>query len=85
VTQPIAVLVLLQLAGEFGVVGVQTGNDVLDAVDGEHDATYAQRVCRRVSGSALTAAGVRNFVSSGRPWPSGVRIIAMSARRRRAR
>ena len=31
-------------------------------------------------GSALTAAGVWNFVSSTRPWPSGVRIIAMSAR-----
>ena len=32
------------------------------------------------SGSALTAGGVWNFVSSTRPWPSGVRIIAMSAR-----
>ena len=31
-------------------------------------------------GSALTAAGVWNFVSSSRPWPSGVRIIAMSLR-----
>ena len=29
-------------------------------------------------GSALIAVGVWNFVSSSRPWPSGVRIIAMS-------
>src|SRR4051794_33641012 len=32
------------------------------------------------SGSAVTAGGVWNFVSSTRPWPSGVRIMAMSAR-----
>jgi hypothetical protein len=31
-------------------------------------------------GSALSAVGLRNFVSSTRPWPSGVRIIAMSDR-----
>src|SRR5579863_6938898 len=31
-------------------------------------------------GSALIAAGVWNFVSSSRPWPSGVRIMAMSTR-----
>jgi hypothetical protein len=30
------------------------------------------------SGSALTAVGVWNFVSSIQPWPSGVSIIAMS-------
>src|SRR6266571_3109882 len=33
-----------------------------------------------LSGSALTAGGVWNFVSSSRLWPSGVRIMAMSAR-----
>jgi hypothetical protein len=32
------------------------------------------------SGSALTAVGAWNFVSSSRPWPSGIRIIAMSTR-----
>src|SRR5919197_2850182 len=32
------------------------------------------------SGSALTAGGVWNFVSSTRLWPSGVRSMAMSAR-----
>ena len=26
-------------------------------------------------GSALTAAGLWNFISSSRPWPSGVRIM----------
>ena len=48
VTEPIAVLVLLQLANEFGAVGVQAGKDVLNVFDGEHDATYAQRVRRCV-------------------------------------
>src|SRR3989454_1236250 len=33
-----------------------------------------------LSGSALTAGGLWNFVSSSRLWPSGVRIMAMSAR-----
>ena len=33
-----------------------------------------------LSGSALIAVGVWNFVSSSRLWPSGVRIIAMSTR-----
>jgi hypothetical protein len=32
------------------------------------------------SGSALTAGGVWNLVSSTRPWPSGVRIMVRSAR-----
>src|SRR4051795_4272677 len=32
------------------------------------------------SGSALTAGGVWNLLSSTRPWPSGVRIMTMSAR-----
>ena len=31
-----------------------------------------------IAGSASTSSGLRNFVSSTRPWPSGVRIIAMS-------
>jgi hypothetical protein len=35
VTEPIAVLVLLQLANEFGAVGVQAGKDVLNVLDGE--------------------------------------------------
>ena len=48
VAEPIAVLVLHHLADEFGAVGLQAGNDVVDVVDGEHDATHAQRVHRCV-------------------------------------
>jgi len=36
-------------------VGAQAADDV---VDGEHDPAKTQGVCRRVSGSALTAGGV---------------------------
>ena len=35
VAQPVAVLVLHQLAHEFGIVGEQAGEDVLDVLDGE--------------------------------------------------
>src|ERR687895_1066874 len=46
--EPVAVLVLRDLADEFGTVAAQAGNDVVDVIDGEHDAAYAQRVRRRV-------------------------------------
>jgi hypothetical protein len=39
IAEPIAVLVLRQLADEFGAMGAQAGNDGLDVVDREHDAT----------------------------------------------
>jgi hypothetical protein len=78
--EPVDVLVLRDLADEFGTVAAQAGNDVVDVVDSDHDAAYAQRVRRRASSSALTGGGVWNFVGSSRPWPSGVRIMAMSAR-----
>src|SRR5260370_37909926 len=42
------VLVLRYLAEEFGAVGAQAGDRVMDVVDGEHDAMQAQRVGRRV-------------------------------------
>src|SRR5437763_10249034 len=45
--EPIDVLVLRDLADEFGTVAAQAGNDVVDVVDGKHDAAYAQRVRRR--------------------------------------
>jgi len=69
-----------RLANEFGTMGAQATKDVLDVFDGEHDATYALRIRRRVFGSPLTAGGLWNFISSSRPWPSGVRIIATSTR-----
>src|ERR671923_2815417 len=45
--EPVDVLVLRHLADEFGTVAAQAGNDVVDVVDSEHDAAYAQRVRRR--------------------------------------
>src|SRR5687768_736927 len=45
--EPVAVLVLRDLADEFGTVAAQAGNDVVDVVDSEHDAAYPQRVRRR--------------------------------------
>src|SRR3954451_11930000 len=46
--EPVDVLVLRDLADEFGTVAAQAGNNVVDVVDSEHDAPYAQRVRRRV-------------------------------------
>src|SRR5207253_521145 len=45
--EPVDVLVLRDLADEFGAVAAQAGNDVVDVVDSEHDTAYAQRVRRR--------------------------------------
>src|SRR6476469_7981147 len=45
--EPVAVLVLRDLADEFATVAAQAGNDVVDVIDSEHDAAYAQRVRRR--------------------------------------
>src|ERR1700704_5808139 len=45
---PVDVLVLRDLVEEFGAVAAQAGNDIVDVVDSEHDAAYAQRVRRRV-------------------------------------
>src|SRR5262249_37824082 len=44
VTEPVHVLVLGDFAYELSAMGTQVREDVLDVVDGEHDATYAQRV-----------------------------------------
>src|SRR5688572_31093485 len=44
--EPVDVLVLRNLADEFGTVVAQPGNDVVDVVESEHDAAYAQRVRR---------------------------------------
>jgi hypothetical protein len=35
------------LADKFGTVAAQAGNDVVDVVNSEHDAAYAQRVPAR--------------------------------------
>jgi hypothetical protein len=39
VAEPIEILVLRHLADELGAVSPHAGNDVVDVVDGEHDAT----------------------------------------------
>src|SRR3954447_25413613 len=44
--QPVDLLVLRDLADELGTVAAQAGNDVVDVLDSEHDAAYAQRVRR---------------------------------------
>src|SRR5213596_576126 len=50
VAKPIRVLVLHHLAYQLGPVGEQARDDSVDVFDGEHDATDAQRVHRRVHG-----------------------------------
>src|SRR5207302_9134281 len=50
VAKPIRVLVLHDFAYQLGPVGEQARDDSVDVVDGEHDATDAQRVHRRVHG-----------------------------------
>src|SRR3954451_4763345 len=45
--EPVAVLVLRDLADEFATVSAQAGHDVVDVLDSEHDAAYAERVRRR--------------------------------------
>src|SRR4051794_1097889 len=42
--EPVFVLVLRNLADEFGTVPAQAGDDVADVVNSEHDAAYAQRI-----------------------------------------
>lgn len=57
VAEPVAVLVLCQLADEFGAVSAQAGKGVLDVVDGEHDAVCAQNVVRPVARSGADRRG----------------------------
>src|SRR5258708_451252 len=54
VAEQVFVLVLHHVADEFSAVGAQAGKDVLDVVDGEHDAPYAKCVhrCARLSGGS---------------------------------
>jgi hypothetical protein len=52
---------------------------LVDVVHGEHDAEVAESVHQRVAVIG-DRSGVRKRESSSRPWPSGVRIIAISTR-----
>src|SRR5262249_45901104 len=44
VAEPVHVLKLSDFAYELSAMGAQAREDILNVVDGEHDATYAQRV-----------------------------------------
>src|SRR5262249_19028049 len=44
VTEPVRVLVLRYFTYKRSAMGTQASEHILDVVDGEHDATYAQRV-----------------------------------------
>jgi len=48
ITESVYVLVLHHLANKFGAVLLQAGNDVVDVSDGEHEATYTERVHWRI-------------------------------------
>src|SRR6266849_622216 len=48
VTESIDVLVLHHIAKKFGTMCAQADKDIVDVIDGEHDAPYAQRVRRCV-------------------------------------
>jgi hypothetical protein len=61
-------------------VGAQAGDGVVDVVDGEHDPVQAQRARGGPCGPSPIAAGAWYCASSSLPWPSVVRIIAMSLR-----
>src|SRR5438309_688916 len=50
IAKPMRILVLHHFAYQLGPVGEQARNDSVDVIDGEHDATDAQRVHRRVHG-----------------------------------
>lgn len=68
VAEPVAVLVLHQLADEFSSVWPQAVEDVVDVLDGEHDAMCVQRV-RWGARVSVWARGRLVLVSSSRPWP----------------
>ena len=50
VADPIRVLVLHHLADQFGAVGAQARDDVVDVINGEHDAADPEGVHRNVLG-----------------------------------
>src|SRR5207245_2611996 len=79
VAEPVDVLVVLHLANELPAVGSQASEDGVDVVDCECEMADARGVRRRVR-VAARADGAWNLISSSRPWPSGVSIIAYSTR-----
>ncbi len=66
-TPPVAVLVLLQLVGEFGAVACRRERTSSMPSTANMMRRMPSVFAAAFSGSALTAAGVRDFISSGRP------------------
>src|SRR5205085_12200317 len=62
VAKPIRVLVLRHFAYQLRPVGEQARDDSVDVFDGEHDATDAQRVHRRVHRPKPDRVGRMEFV-----------------------
>ena len=65
VAKPIRVLVLHHFAYQLGAVGEQARDDSVDVFDGEHDATDAERVHRRVHGPKPDRVGRVELVELG--------------------
>jgi hypothetical protein len=57
------VFVLNYLSNEFSTMGLQAGNGFFDVLNGEHDATYTQRVHRCIQ------------LDAGRRWPLELRQL----------
>jgi hypothetical protein len=80
ITEPIAVVLLHQFA-PIRHRGRGAGQRHQRCLPPKNDSTYAPTwFGGALIRSTLSVVGLRNFVSSTRPWPSGVRIIAMSDR-----
>ena len=78
--EPVHVLVLRDLADELAAVAARRATTSSMSSTANMMRRMPSALAGASSGSALTAGGVWNLVSSTRPWPSGVRIIVMSAR-----
>lgn len=75
VAESVLVLVLGHLADEFGAVGAQRGDSVVNAFDRNMTLRRPSAFGGAIAGSISTSCGLRNLVSSSRP--SGVRIMTM--------
>ncbi len=76
VAEPIRVFILDYVAYELRAAFAEPFKRLVDVVHGEHDAEVAQSV----HGGVAVIRDGRRRESSSRPWPSGVRIIAISTR-----
>ena len=80
VAESVDILVLDHLADEFGAVGAQASDSVVEASTVNMTLRRPSVFGGAIAGSISTNFGLRNLVSSSRPCPSGVRINTMSTR-----